>query len=225
MHNLEYINKVTFFSGLNETDLENIAKISVERKYKKNMLIFMEGEPGEAFYYIKTGKVKIFRTYEDGREHIINIFGEGDVLGEATLFNTLNYPASAEVYEDSVIGIIKNSELEALIQRNAELSLRLIKILAAKLVFAQQKIKDLTFNDVFARTAIQILNLSQDHGKKVEQGLLVDVTLNRQLLAEMIGTTRETVSRVISKFKKEKAIAECEDKIIILSEKKLRSWL
>lgn len=225
MRNTEYLKHFSFFSELSEEDLQKIADISIERNYKKNMIIFMEGEPGDAFYYIKSGKVKVYRTYEDGKEHIIHIFGEGDVFGEATLFSSIPYPASASVYEDSIIGFIKNSDLERLIAETPELSMKLIKILVKKLVFAQAKIRDLAFNDVFARTAAQILKLTDDYGKKTEKGVSIDIQLSRQELAEMIGTTRETVSRVISRFKKEKSITEDKDKIVVVNEQKLRQWL
>lgn len=225
MKNTEYIKHFTFFSDLQEEDLESISNITIERNYKKNMIVFMEGEPGDAFYYIKSGKVKIFRTYEDGKEHIINIFSDGDVFGEATLFNNISYPASASIYEDSVIGIIRNSDLEALIQKNTELSLKIIKVLAKKLVFAQQKIKDLAFNDVFARTASQILKLAIDYGRKADRGVIIDIELSRQELADMVGTSRETVSRAISKFKKEKSVAEEKDKLILLNPEKLKTWI
>jgi CRP/FNR family transcriptional regulator, cyclic AMP receptor protein len=225
MKNTEVLKKLTFFSELQEQDLEKIANISIERNYKKNMLIFMEDEPGEAFYYIKSGKVKIFRTYEDGREYIIHIFGEGDIFGEATLFNNINYPASALVYEDASIGIIKNSDLEKLVMQNSELSLKLIKLFAKKIIFAHQKIKDLTFNDVFSRTASQLIKLAKEYGLKTEKGTIIKIQLSRQELAEMVGTTRETISRVIGKFKKEKSISESNDNILILSFEKLETWI
>ena len=225
MKNTEVLKKLTLFSELQDQDLEKIAAISIERNYKKNMLIFMEEDPGEAFYYIKSGKVKIFRTYEDGREHIIHIFGEGEVFGEATLFNNMNYPASALVYEDAIIGIIKNGDLENLVKENSELSLKLIKLFAKKLILAQEKIKDLTFNDVFSRTASQLLKLAKEYGIKTEKGTTIKIQLSRQELAEMVGTTRETVSRVISKFKKEKSITEIKDNIMIISFEKLEAWV
>ena len=224
MKNTDYLKHFTFFSGLQEEDLESISNITLERNYKKNMIVFMEGEPGEAFYYIKSGKVKIFRNYEDGKEHILHICGEGDVFGEATLFSNIPYPASASIYEDSTIGIIRNSDLEALIQNNAVFALKFIKVLAIKLVFAQNKIKDLAFNDVFARTASQLLKLSKEYGMESDKGITINIDLSRQELADMVGTTRETVSRAISKFKKEKSITEERDKLILLNIEKLKTW-
>lgn len=213
-----------FFSGLPDNALEMIAGISIERSVKKNTMLFMEGDPGESFYYIKSGKIKVFRTYEDGREHILHILGEGGIFGEATLFSSIPYPASASVYEDAVIGIIRNNELEELVTKNSVLSLELVKLLAFKLVQAQQKIRELTFNDVFSRTASQLLKLAGEHGRSDGSGIVIDIRISRQELAEMAGTTRETVSRVISRFKKEKIIGELDDKLVIINIEKLKAW-
>ena len=225
MNKTEIIKNLPFFSQLSEDELEKIAEISIERNYKKNMIIFIEGEPGEAFYYIKSGKVKVYRTYEDGKEHIIHIFNEGNVFGEATLFSSIPYPASAMVYEDAVIGIIKNLDLEYLVKQNFELALKIIKVLTQRLVFAQNKIKDLAFNDVFARTASLFLKLAKEYGKPGSSGQVIDIQLSRQELADMVGTTRETISRIVSKFKKEKSITEVEDKIVIIDDVKLIKWI
>ncbi len=224
MKDYEMLKKLTVFSSLSDEDLERISQISSERRYRKNASIFMEGEPGAAFYYVKSGKVKIYRTYEDGREHIVHILGEGEVFGEATLFSGIAYPASASVYEDSVIGSISNSDLEKLISQSPGLSLKIIKLLTSKLLQAQHKIKDLTFNDVFSRTAAQLMKLAEDHGKPTDRGIMISIPLSRQELADMAGTTRETISRVLSKFRKEKSITEQDDRIVILNPENLKGW-
>lgn len=225
MKNTDIIKNLSFFSQLSSEDLEKIANISTERNYKKNMIIFLEGEPGEAFYFIKSGKVKIFRTYEDGKEHIIHIFNEGNAFGEATLFSSVPYPASAMAYEDAVIGMIKNSDLEYLIKQNSDIALKIIKVLTQKLIFSQEKIKNLAFNDVYSRTATLLLKLSKEYGMTADSVQVIDIQLSRQELAEMVGTTRETISRIISKFKKEKSITEIDDKIVIIDEAKLNRWI
>lgn len=224
MKDLDVLRKLSVFSELPDEDLEKIIEISTERKYKKNMIIFMEGEPGEAFYYVKSGKVKVYRTYEDGKEHIVHILGEGEIFGEATLFTGVNYPASALTYEDCIIGAIRNKELEKLITGSPSLSLKILKLVVSKLLLAQSKIRDLTFNDVFSRTSSQLIKLAQDHGLKAEKGMTIDMALSRQELADMVGTTRETISRVIGRFKKEKSIIEIDNRIVILNSEKLKSW-
>jgi CRP/FNR family transcriptional regulator len=225
MKDLDFLKINTFLAGLPEADLEKIANISTEHFYGRNSMVFMEGDPGEAFYYIKSGKVKIFRSYEDGKEHIVHILDKGGVFGEATLFTGIPYPASASVYEDTVLVSIKNCDLEKLLAEIPELSLRLIRLLSSKLAEAQQKIRELTFNDVYTRTASMLLKLAADHGKAAGNGTVIDLKLSRQDLAEMAGTVRETISRVIGRFKKDGAIAEHEDKIVVLNAQLLKAWL
>jgi len=224
MENIDSIKKILFFSSLSEEHLEKIAELTITRNYKKDMLIFLEGEPGEAFYFIKNGKVKVYRSYSDGREHILSILGAGDVFAEATLFAGTSYPASASAYEDCTIGMIRNSDMENMIVDTPTLALALIKIMSQKLIFSQQKIRDLTFSDVFARTAAELLKLSEQYGKDENGEVKITVEFSRQQLAELVGTTRETISRVISKFKKEKSIREDNNNIIITDIKKLMEW-
>ena len=224
METIDTIKRVSFFSNLSSEHLEKIADLTLTRNYKKDMLLFLEGEPGEAFYFVKKGKVKVYRSYPDGREHIISILGEGDVFAEVTLFSNMSYPASASAYDDCTIGFIRNSDMEHLITEAPSMALELIKVMSQKLIFAQQKIRDLTFADVFARTAAELLKLSEQYGEKDGKGVRITVEFSRQQLAELVGTTRETISRVISKFKKEKSICEDGNNIIITDMDKLMEW-
>ncbi len=226
MKNTRAIKNSSFFQDFDDADIDKISRLSIERSYPKNTVLFNEGDPGSAFYYILSGKVKVFRTYADGNEHLIHILGPGDVFGEATLFNDVPYPASASVYEDAVIGTIKNSDMENLVKSDPNIALKLLKVFSRKLVFAQQKIKDLTtYNDVFSRTASQLLTLAETHGARDGSGIKLNIKLSRQELADLVSTTRETVSRVISRFKKEGAIREENGYIVITDENKLGDWV
>lgn len=224
MSTIESISKLSFFNNLSEEYLEKIAALTLTRNYKKDMLIFLEGEPGEAFYFIKKGKVKVYRSYPDGREHIISILGEGDIFAEVTLFSNVPYPASASAYEDCTIGFVRNADMERLITQTPSMALAIIKLMSHKLIFSQQKIRDLTFADVFARTATELIKLSEQYGEKKDNGIWITVEFSRQQLAELVGTTRETISRVISKFKKEKSILEDGNNIIVADIDKLMEW-
>ncbi len=226
MNNIQALKKVPIFSQLNDSDLEKILDITIEKKYKKGSLIFMEGEKGEASYYIKNGKVKIYKTSRDGKELILNIYGENDIFAEVTILNDVAYPATAEVVEDTVVGVIVNKELEKLLKKNSEMGLNLIKILSKRLYSAQLKLKQVALNDTYSRTAETILRLSESHGlNKTNGDIELKLELSRQELANMIGTARETVSRILSQFKKEEAILISGKKIIIKDIAKLQSWV
>jgi CRP/FNR family transcriptional regulator len=207
------------------SDLRKIDEITIDRHFRRGSIVFMDGDPGEAFFFIKSGKVKIFKTSPDGRELIFAILGEGDVFAEVTLFNDIDYPASAEILEEACLGMIKNKDLEALIGQHSELALPIIKVLSRKLFSSQQKVKELALGDTYMRTAQTIVKLAEVQGKKTDEGIEVKLDISRQELANMIGTARETVSRALSQFKKEGSVDISGKKIIVLNMSKLKSWI
>ena len=138
------------------------------------------------------------------------------------LFNHLPYPAASVAVEDSQIGLIRNEDLERLILENNALALLLIRSLSQRLLYAQQKIKELALQDVPARTAELLLRLSREQGKRDASGKpLLELPESRQELAGLMGTSRETLSRTLSDFKKRKLIAMEGNRIVLLEEKEL----
>ena len=225
MSEWEYLRNIPIFEELAPADLAIIDQVTIERRYKKNMIIFMEGEPGEGFHYIKRGKVKIAQLTQDGREHIINILGPGEVFAEVLLFNRGTYPATAVAIEDSLIGMIKNSELEKVVTENSRIALQIIRVMSKKLLQAQKKIKTLALSDTFSRTAQILTRLSQQYGQETGGGVQIAVDMTRQDLANLVGTTRETMSRVLSSLKKDKVIDFADQQIIIVDKARLDRYL
>lgn len=224
MNNHDYLRQISIFSELEDEFLEKIYKISRVRKYEKGRIIFMEGEPGEAFFYIKSGLVKVSKLSRDGREHILHVLNEGHVFAEVTLFSNTEYPATAEVLEDAEIGIIKNEDLEKVIKENPDLSLQMIKYLNKRLVEAHMKIRNLALYDTYERTAQALVKLAEDYGKKSSKGVNLDINISRQELANIVGTTRETVIRALTAFKKERLIGIEKNTITIIDLESLKEW-
>jgi len=220
----EYLKQISIFSELKDEFLEKIHQISTLRKYGKGRIIFMEGEPGEAFFYIKSGLVKISKLSRDGREHILHILNEGHIFAEVTLFNKTVYPATAEVLEDAEIGMVRNRDLEKVIVENPELSLQLIRYLNRRLEEAHMKIRDLALYDTYARTAQALIKLSEDYGRKSSKGVELDLNISRQELANIVGTTRETVIRALTTFRKERSIDIDKNTITIIDPEKIKGW-
>ena len=219
---MEYLKQVPLFSDLPPEVLQRIDTVVLERTYKKGESIFMEGEPGQGLHFVRTGRVKIVKTAEDGREHIIKFLKAGEIFAEVLLFNHLPYPATSVAVEDSRIGLIRNEDLELLILENNALALLLIRSLSQRLLYAQQKIKELALQDVPARTAELLLRLSREQGKCDAAGKpLLDLPESRQELAGLMGTSRETLSRTLSDFKKRKLISMEGNQIVLLQEEQL----
>lgn len=224
MDKYDYLRQISIFSELKEEFLEKIHNISSPRRYGKGRIIIMEGEPGEAFFYVKSGLIKISKLSSDGREHILHILNEGHIFAEVTLFSKTVYPATAEVLEEAEIGMIKNEELEKVLMQNPELALQLIKYLNKRLVEAHMKIRNLALYDTYGRTAQALLKLAEDYGKKSSKGIELDLNISRQELANIVGTTRETVIRALTTFKKEHSIDIDKNTITITDLEKVKEW-
>jgi len=212
---MEVIKSIPIFAGLDDASLAKIASVTKQRAYKKGSIIFMEDEPGKAFFFVKSGKVKIYRTSPEGQQHIIHIFGPGEVFAEATVFADVTYPATAEALEDSQIGVIDNADLEALIQEDTALALSIIKILAKRLRMASEEIRNLAVMDAAGRTAMLLLQLAEQYGEKTPDGIIIALDVPRQELANMAGITRETLARVLSRFNENGIIQLDKYRIII----------
>lgn len=221
----EYFAKIPLFHDLSTDEINSISGLARVRNYKKNMIIFMEGEPGEALYFVISGKVKISKTTEDGREQILHLLQHGDVFAEVVLIDGGPYPATAEVIETAQIGMLMNKDVENLIRSNPDIAIKLLKIMSKRLRLAQRQVRDLALKDTYGRLAGMLLMLGKEHGKETDQGIRIELPLSRQELANLIGTTRETVTRVLGDFKKYKCI-ELEKQVIILIDRtKLKTWL
>ncbi|ADL08959.1 Crp/Fnr family transcriptional regulator [Thermosediminibacter oceani] len=217
----EALKKVYIFSGLSDGDLAKIRGLVNTRHYKKGTVIFFEGEPGEAVYFIKSGKVKVYKSDDEGREYILHIFGEGDVFAEAVLLGGGPYPATAEAVEDTTVAFIKNEDLERLIGQTPDLALRIIKVMASRLRDSQDKIKDLALKDTYDRTACLLHRISINYGQRTSRGIEIDLPVTRQELAALVGTSRETVTRILGQMKKQGIIDIDRQKIIVINEKML----
>lgn len=213
--NIELLKRILVFSKLSEEQLKDIAKLEIRKEYKKGSVIFFEGEKGDAFYYILSGKVKMYKTDDEGKEIILNIFGEGSVIGEVTMFNDIDYPATAEVIEDAVLGMIYNREIENLVASHKDLALQIIKVLTKRLYHSQMNVKEMALTNVYLRTKNVLLNLAKEHGIKTSRGIELNLDITRQDIANIVGTTRETASRVMSELKKAGEIDIIGRKIII----------
>jgi CRP/FNR family transcriptional regulator len=226
MESVQYLKQIPIFAALPESQLRPIHAVTTVRTVRKGQVIFLEGEPGEGFHYVKSGKVKIVKVADDGREHIIKILNPGDLFAEVMLFNNHSYPATAIAVDDSNVGVIRNADLEKLVLNNNLLALQLIKALSQRLLYAQQKIKNLALDDVAARTAETLLRLARDYGRLNSQGVIViNLDLSRQDFASLVGTTRETASRQLSLLKKEGIIDFVGSDILILKPAELHSLL
>ncbi len=220
-----YLRKIPLFSYLDDQQLAEVDRLIMERTYHRGRIIFVEGEPGEAVFFLRSGRVKISKQAEDGREQILHFIHPGEIFAEVVLFDGGPYPASAEAVEDSKIGLIKNSDMERITAANPDIALGMLKIMARRLRMAQKQINELALMDTSRRMASTLLFLAAEQGVPCEKGTAIDMSLTNQDLASMIGTSRETANRILSDMRRQKAIQVDKKQIIISDMKRLKSWL
>jgi CRP/FNR family transcriptional regulator len=222
---LEYLRKIPYFSELEDEKLEKLHNIATLKPVKKGCIIFTEGQKGEAIYFVKTGKIKISKISSVGKEYTIKIMEEGDVFGESTLFIGGEYPATAEAIEDSEILELKNKDIEDLILKDTQIALSIIKILAKRLKYIAVVIENLALRDSVGRTASILLTFARERGISTKEGILVEIDLKRQELANLAGTSRENITRILSQMDRDGIIKLGKDKILIKDLEELRKML
>jgi CRP/FNR family cyclic AMP-dependent transcriptional regulator len=214
----EVLRKVPLFSDLAEPELGRFADIAREREYPKNSVILFEDDPGDALYIVSTGQVKVVLIGEDGREVILSVLGDGDFFGEMSLID--DEPRSAHVIamKDSRLLVLRREDFQAELEREPRIALKLLRVLVQRLRQADSKIGSLVLLDVNGRVAQLLLDLSEESG-----GPTITRKLTHHTIAQMIGSSRETVSRAMRELMDKGCISVSRREITITKPDELRS--
>ena len=174
---------------------------------------------------VMSGRVKIYGSSTQGRAKTLAYLEPGDFFGEMSLLQDETRSASASAIEDSILICLKSEDYRRLVFSKAAASRALIKVLFERLRRANKEIEALSFNNVYGRIAQLLLDLSDRYGVDLPEGRKIDIAFSHKELAEMAGTAREVISRVISRFKRTECVTVFESKMIITNPEKLKSWI
>ena len=202
--------------------LEDLKKLSQTRKirtYKKKNNIFLEGDLPFGVFFVNRGKVKTYKTNEDGKEFITGLYHAGDFLGYESLLEGSHYQESAMAMEESELGIIHKDDFFSLLYSNRDVARKFINILSNKVVEKEEQLLNLAYNSVRQRTAEALLTLKEKYETGEED--VFSIAISREDLANMVGTATESVIRILSDIKEEKAIDINGSKITLLDPNKL----
>ncbi len=178
---------------------EELKKLSNERRikqYKRREMVFEEGDYPRYLYFIKSGKIKVFKTNEDGKEYIISVNAAGDFIGYVDLIKEANYAESAAALEDTEVSLIPKEDFQSLLHANRDVASQLIKMLANNISEKEEQLLDLAYNSVRKRVADALLLL---HDKE-DKG---EISILRDDLARIVGTAKESVIRMLTEFKED----------------------
>ena len=219
---------VELFSELNEEQLGLIANLVVVKNLNRDETVVLEGDDSvQALYLIASGSVQVYMTGIDGRETILSFLERGDFFGEMSLIDGEPRSASVRTVTDATLLVIHRESFLSLIRKTPEIAMALMSELCKRLRKANKQIGSLSTMSVSGRVAGTLLNLMQERGVRIhtDNGSMVTVIHNRptqQQLADMSGTTRETVSRICSLLVRTNAIAMTGKDIVIFDEDMLQ---
>lgn len=198
----EFLKSVPIFSDLEADRLNQISQLGTRKFYKKDSTVLHENETGSALFVIISGRVKISRQSDDGKEVILTILNESDFFGEMAILDGMSRSATVTAIEESELFLIQRADFLNLLQEHPEISVALLQELTQRLRASDLKIKSLSLKDAEGKVASVILQLADDIGK-IKQGKVEIERLPFQHdLANMAGTSRETISRTIHSFAK-----------------------
>ena len=191
-------------------------------KHKKKHSIYEEGNHPNNLFYVLSGKVKSFKTNDDGKELVTNLFSTGDFLGHIALLEGTAYWDSAETLEDSEIIIIPREEFDEMINTDSEVARKFIQILAKNIALKENQLLAMAYNSLRKKVADALLMVQKKYDTR-ESDFTIDMT--RESLANIAGTATESLVRTLSDFRNEHLIDIIEGKILIISQKKLENLL
>jgi CRP/FNR family transcriptional regulator, nitrogen oxide reductase regulator len=210
------LEKTSLFSGLNLSELEAALYAGTIRGIETGGFYFQEGDPADRLYILFRGKIKLTQVTPEGQQVILRYISPGEEFGVIAVLSEIDFPVSAEAVEDSASITWDSNTLRKLIQKTPMMALNAIQILAGRVREFQDRIRELATERVERRLARTLLRLVRQAGQKVPGGVLIDLPLSRQDLAEMTGTTLYTASRLLSQWETRGIIRSGRERITII---------
>lgn len=219
---IQFLRRVPIFGGVDEENLIKMAHITSEKTYSKKNIVFHEGDYGDALYVIKSGRIKIAKVAIDGREKTLTILKAGDFFGEMAIFDDMPRSATAEAMDHDVrLLSMSKSDFEHLILSNPSIAIRIMKDLTRRIRQVNEQVQDLAFKDVHGRVASTIFNLLKAEKDATKNQGVSSLKMTHQDLANMVGSSRETVTRALNRLQDEGVISIMHQQITILDSDKL----
>lgn len=198
--NIEFLKRVPLFAGFGNDELKAVSRLLRPRRLTKRSILIYEGDTSDALYIIKEGSVAVTRASSEGKETILSILKEGDVLGEMGVLDEAPRSATVTLLRDGEVLVLPREDFLALLATRPELNRAVISALVARLRATNQATQARSHLNVKAKVAELLLMLGDSFGEPAENGTRLNIKLTHQQLANMVGTTRETMNRMLTEF-------------------------
>jgi CRP/FNR family transcriptional regulator len=218
---IEAARSIPYFKELAAEDLARIREAVSEQAFGRGDFVQHEGDDCRAMYWIREGRVRIFKTSSEGKVQVLKVMGPGDTFNEVPVFDGGPNPASAQTVEATTLYVIGGEALRRVIRERPAVALALLAAFARKLRHFTRLVEELSFKTVTARLANILLGLTPEEGRAGGP----PARMSQQDLAAMAGTAREMVGRALKAFEREGAIRIERQRIVVLDPDLLRKHL
>ncbi|AQS55778.1 Crp/Fnr family transcriptional regulator [Novibacillus thermophilus] len=201
-HMVELLQNIPLFNELTYTELKHLTSITSIRTYEKHTLVFVEGETREAVFFIRAGMIKTYKVDEEGNEQVISLLQKGDMFPHVGFFDDSPYPATAEVIERAELLVIRIDDFDQLLMEKPKIAIKVMKMMGQKIFQLQERLQELISSDVFRRVVHTLLRLADEYGEQKGDGIFIGLPMTNRDFANMVGTSRESVNRVLNQLKK-----------------------
>ncbi|MCM3737708.1 Crp/Fnr family transcriptional regulator [Bacillus cytotoxicus] len=217
----KHLRGIFLFKELSEEEIQPFVEISQIRMYKDKSFVFMQDDPLDRVFFIHSGKVKIHKIDASGKEQIVSILEAGEMFPHAGFFRKGTFPAHAEILEDAQLIVIPIADFEVILIKSPELCIKLFTVLGEKIVDLQNRLEEQILHDTYDQIIMLLLRLCKSNGVQIDDKYKITTHFTNRELANMIGTSRETMSRTISYLRKKDIIDTDEDGCFLIDRNKL----
>lgn len=219
---LSGLNELRTAVGDNRT-LEDLTRESNVNTYKKKQVIYKQGHHPHYLFFILKGKVKTFKTHEDGKDLVIDLYNEGDFFGYTALLENSAYKENAEAIEEAEIALVSKKDFEELVNSNPAIAKKLISVLAKNIIAKEEQLLGIAYNTLRKKVAEALISMLKKYHTNKNEVFHIDIS--REELATIAGTATESLIRTLSDFKSENLIDIKSGKVVIKDEKKLTNLI
>ncbi len=200
--NLRYLRKIPLLDGVSSEQLERLASAVTVRELPRRQVVYLPGDPGQTVYFIYGGRVKCSKVTRDGKELTMAYRSAGQLFGELALIDGAPRDEMAEAVTSAIIFDIPCELFRETLASDGVLALRFAMLMAERRKAIEIKLERLVFKDVQAKLAALLLELAEEYGAPGDDGIHIDLKVTHQEMANLIGSTRETISLTLAQFKK-----------------------
>ncbi|WP_054026255.1 Crp/Fnr family transcriptional regulator [Bacillus sp. FJAT-28004] len=217
---IDNISDISIFSDIPKDELPKITPLLKERRFKKNHVLMFENDQSDEVYLIRSGMIKVYRMYE-GKEVVLSITSPGDIIGEVEALSSDNHRISSiEAIEDVNVWLLTKRDFLQLVDQYPSILRNAYKILVERTRMLNRMIRYLTFHDVRGKVVNLIMDLYYNFGVASDNAYKIDLKINQSLFANMLGVTRESISKTLGEFQAE-GLIDIRDKYLYLLDKEM----